>query len=75
MTQVKETQLYVASQKEIASYFEEIAVPSFNFDDESTGGGVLFLKNDRINRACAIYWRVKQIVRVCHNSKMQKLQT
>ena len=38
-------------------------------DDKAVGGVLLFLANSSFTRASPIYWKAKQIVRVCHSSK------
>ena len=42
---------------------------SYKVDDKSVGGISLFLANRDLDRASPIYWKSKQIVRVCHSSK------
>ena len=42
---------------------------SFKVDDKAIGGVSLFLANRDLTRASPIYWKSKQIDRVCHSSK------
>ena len=42
---------------------------SFKSDDKAVGGVSLFLANSKLTRASPIYWKPKQIDRVCHSSK------
>ena len=42
---------------------------SFKMDDKVIGGVFLFLANSSRTRAAAIFWKSKQIDRVCHSSK------
>ena len=42
---------------------------SYKLDDKAVGGVSLFLANSNLTRASPIYWKSKQIVRVCHSSK------
>ena len=42
---------------------------SLKTGDKAIGGGILFLTNSSMTRAPPIYWKVKQIDRVCHSSK------
>ena len=42
---------------------------SYKQDDKAVGGVVLFLANSTFTRASPIYWKSKQIERVCHSSK------
>ena len=42
---------------------------SLKTGDKAVGGGILFLTNSSLTRASPIYWKVKQIDRVCHSSK------
>ena len=40
--------------------------------DKAVGGVILFLTNSSMTRASLIYWKAKQIDRVCHSSKDAK---
>ena len=42
---------------------------SLKTGDKAVGGVILFLTNSSMTRASPIYWKVKQIDRVCHSSK------
>ena len=42
---------------------------SYKQDDKAVGGVVLLLANSTFTRASPIYWKSKQIERVCHSSK------
>ena len=42
---------------------------SFKQDDKAIGGIFLFLANPSMTRAASIFWKGKQIERVCHSSK------
>ena len=42
---------------------------SFKTDDKEIGGVFLFLANSSMTRAAPIFWKTKQIERVCHSSK------
>ena len=42
---------------------------SFKSDEKAVGGVMLFITNSRMTRAAPIYWKSKQIERVCHSSK------
>ena len=42
---------------------------SFKSDEKAVGGVMLFITNSRMTRASPIYWKSKQIERVCHSSK------
>ena len=42
---------------------------SFKSDDKAVGGVSLFMANSKLTRASPVYWKSKQIVRVCHSSK------
>ena len=42
---------------------------SFKLDDKAIGGVMLFLSNSEMTKALPIYWKLKQIERVCHSSK------
>ena len=42
---------------------------SLKTGDKVVGGVMLFLTNSLMTRASPIYWKVKQIDRVCHSSK------
>ena len=42
---------------------------SLKTGDKAVGGGILFLTNSSMTRAPSIYWKVKQIDKVCHSSK------
>ena len=42
---------------------------SFKSDDKAIGGVMLFLSNSKMTKASPIYWKSKQIERVCHSSK------
>ena len=42
---------------------------SLKTGDKAVGGVILFLTNSLMTRASPIYWKVKQIDRVCHSSK------
>ena len=46
-----------------------ISDASFKTDDKPVGGVFLFRANSAMNRASPIYWKAKQIERVCHSSK------
>ena len=46
-----------------------IGYDSLKTDDKAVGGVILFLTNSSMTRASPIYWKVKQIDRVCHSSK------
>ena len=41
---------------------------SLKTGDKAIGGVILFLTNSSMTRASPIYWKVKQIDRVCHSS-------
>ena len=43
--------------------------PSLKTGDKAVGGVILFLTNSSMTRASQIYWKAKQIDRVCHSSK------
>ena len=38
-------------------------------DEKAIGGIFLFLANSSLTRAASIFWKAKQIARVCHSSK------
>ena len=42
---------------------------SYKQDDKAVGGVILLLANSSLTRASPIYWKSKQIDRVCHSSK------
>ena len=42
---------------------------SYKQDDKAIGGVILLLANSLFTKASPIYWKSKQIVRVCHSSK------
>ena len=42
---------------------------SFKQDDKAIGGVFLFLANSSMSQAAPIFWKTKQIERVCHRSK------
>ena len=42
---------------------------SFKSDEKAIGGVLLFMADSRMKRASPIYWKSKQIDRVCHSSK------
>ena len=42
---------------------------SLKSGDKAVGRVMLFLTNSAMTRASPIYWKVKQIDRVCHSSK------
>jgi len=42
---------------------------SYKQDDKAIGGVFLFLTNKTMTRASPVYWKSKQISRVCHSSK------
>ena len=42
---------------------------SLKSGDKAVGGVMLFLTNTLMTRASPIYWKAKQIDRVCHSSK------
>ena len=42
---------------------------SFKTDEKAVGGVVLLLVNQKFSKASPIYWKMKQIERVCHSSK------
>ena len=42
---------------------------SLKSGDKAVGGVMLFLTNSAMTRASPIYWKAKQIERVCHSSK------
>ena len=42
---------------------------SYKQDDKVIGGVILLLANSSLTHASPIYWKSKQIERVCHNSK------
>ena len=42
---------------------------SLKTGDKAIGGVILFLTNSLMTRASPIYWKAKQIDRVCHSSK------
>ena len=42
---------------------------SLKTGDKAVGGVILFLTNSSMTRASPIYWKAKQIDRVCHSSK------
>ena len=42
---------------------------SFKSDDKAVGGVLLFLTDSKMTRASPIFWKSKQIERVCHSSK------
>ena len=46
-----------------------IGEASFKTEDKAVGGVFLFLANKEMTRAAPIYWKSKQISRVCHSSK------
>ena len=42
---------------------------SYKQDEKAIGGIFLFLANSSLTRAAPIFWKAKQIARVCHSSK------
>ena len=48
---------------------EGIGDTSLKIGDKAVGGVILFLTNSSMTRASPIYWKAKQIDRVCHSSK------
>ena len=42
---------------------------SYKQDDKAVGGVILLLANSSLTKASPIYWKSKQIERVCHSSK------
>ena len=42
---------------------------SFKSEEKAVGGVMLFLANKEMTRAAPIFWKAKQISRVCHSSK------
>ena len=42
---------------------------SLKADEKPVGGVILFLTNSSMTRASPLYWKAKQIDRVCHSSK------
>ena len=42
---------------------------SFKTEEKAVGGVFLFLADSEMTRAAPIYWKAKQIDRVCHSSK------
>ena len=42
---------------------------SLKAGDKPVGGVILFLTNSSMTRASPLYWKAKQIDRVCHSSK------
>ena len=42
---------------------------SYKQDNKAIGGVILFLANSSFTKASPIYWKSKQIDRVCHSSK------
>ena len=46
-----------------------IGAASYKLDDKGVGGVSLFLATSELTRASPIYWKSKQIDRVCHSSK------
>ena len=42
---------------------------SYKQDDKAVGGVILLLANSSFTKASPIYWKSKQIDRVCHSSK------
>ena len=42
---------------------------SYKQDDKAIGGVILLLANSSFTKASPIYWKSKQIERVCHSSK------
>ena len=46
-----------------------IGEASLKTGDKAVGGVILFLTNSSMTRASPIYWKAKQIDRVCHSSK------
>ena len=42
---------------------------SYKQDDKAIGGVILLLANSSFTKALPIYWKSKQIERVCHSSK------
>ena len=47
----------------------DIGDASFKTENKAVGGVLLFLTNTAMTRASPIYWKAKQIERVCHSSK------
>ena len=47
----------------------KIGDASLKTGDKAVGGVILFLTNSSMTRASLIYWKAKQIDRVCHSSK------
>ena len=46
-----------------------LEVASYKQDDKAIGGVILLLSNSSLTKASPIYWKSKQIERVCHSSK------
>ena len=46
-----------------------ISDASYKFNDKSVCGVFFFLANDRMTLASPLFWKSKQIKRVCHSSK------
>ena len=42
---------------------------SFKTEEKAFGGGFLFLSNKEMTKAASIFWKLKQISRVCHSYK------
>ena len=42
---------------------------SYKQDDKAVGGVILLLANSSFTKASPIYWKSKQVERVCHSSK------
>ena len=47
----------------------EVGDASYKQDDKAIGGVILLLANSSFTKALPIYWKSKQIERVCHSSK------
>ena len=56
-------------ERESRVKYEYIRDASFKQDDKAIGGIFLFLANLSMTHAAPIFWKTKQIDRVCHSSK------
>ena len=46
---------------------------SYKQDEKAVGGIFLFLANSSLTQAAPIFWKIKQIARVCHSNKVAEL--
>ena len=65
--------LHFYCQKHLGDAYDLVIVrigdTSFKQDNKAIGGIFLFLTNSSLSRAAPIFWKTKQIDRVCHSSK------